>query len=174
MPSFVYFGIILLALGGAGSVYYKSTQATIMELTEYNATLTAQVEQIAEVNEKNIATIANMQANFEKQRQQFDELQESFTEIQSQKNDLQKRLGKHDLGALAVAKPGLVGRVINGATAKANRCFELETGAELTDNERNAKNAKAFNSECPWIYDDLVSRGLLGTESSGTATTSDN
>ena len=72
MPSFVYFGIILLALGGAGSVYYKSTQATIMELTEYNATLTAQVEQIAEVNENNIATIANMQANFEKQRQQFD------------------------------------------------------------------------------------------------------
>ena len=161
-------------MGGAGSVYYKSTQATIMELTEYNATLTTQVNQITQINEKNLATIADMQANFERQRQQFDELQESFTEIQAQKDDLQKRLGKHDLGALAVAKPGLVSRVVNGATAKANRCVELETGAELTDNERSAKNAKAFNSECPWIYDDLVSRGLLDTESSGTPTTSDN
>jgi len=174
MPSFVYFGIILIALGGAGSVYYKSTQATIMELTQYNATLTAQVDQIAEVNEKNLATIADMQANFERQRQQYDELQQSFTQIRNQKNELQQRLGSHDIGALAVAKPGLVGRVINGATAKVNRCFELETGAELTDNEREAKNAKAFNSECPWVYDDLVSRGLLSTEPSGaTATNSD-
>ena len=174
MPSFVYFGIILIALGGAGSVYYKSTQATIMELTQYNATLTAQVDQIAEVNEKNLATIASMQENFERQRQQYDALQQSFTEIRNQKNELQQRLGSHDLGALAVAKPGLVGRVVNNASKKTFRCFELESGAEITDNERNAKNATSFNSECPWIYDDLVSRGLLSTESSGTATTSDN
>ncbi len=161
-----------MALGGAGSLYYKSTQATIMELTEYNATLTTQVDQIAEVNEKNLATIAEMQANFERQRQQYDELQQSFTKIREQKSQLQRRLGRHDIGALAVARPNSVERIINGASRKAFRCFELESGAELTDNERNATNGKAFNSECPWIYDDLVSRGLLDTESSGTPTTS--
>jgi|TARA_B110000503_G_scaffold119989_1_gene182257 chromosome segregation ATPase len=157
-----------MVLGGAGSLYYKSTQATIMELTQYNATLTSQVDQIAQVNEKNLATIADMQANFERQRQQYDELQQSFTVIRNQKNELQQRLGSHDLGALAVAKPALVERVVNRASAKAFRCFELETGAELTDNERNATNAQTFNSECPWIYDDLVSRGMLSTEPSGT------
>lgn len=161
-----------MVMGGAGSVYYKSTQATISELTQYNATLTAQVDQIAQVNEKNLATIADMQENFERQRQQYDELQQSFTEIRSQKNELQRRLGRHDIGALAVARPDSVERIVNGASRKAFRCFELESGAELTDNERNANNAKAFNSECPWIYDDLVSRGLLSTESSGTPTTS--
>lgn len=174
MPSFLYMGIIIMAMGGGGAVYYKSTQAKIVELVQYNATLTAQVDQIAQVNEKNLATIADMQANFERQREQYDELQKSFSEINSQKNQLQKRLGDHDLGALANAKPGLVERIVNGASKKAFRCFELESGAELTDNERKAKNAKAFNSECPWVYDDLIASGVLIEADSGTTAQSNN
>ena len=174
MPSFLYFGIIIMAMGGGGAIYYKSTQAKIVELVQYNATLTAQVDQIAQVNEKNLATIADMQANFERQREQFDTLQKDFASIQDQKNELQSRLGKHDLGALAANKPALVSRVINGASKKTFRCFELESGAELTDNERNAKNAKAFNSECPWVYDDLIASGVLIEADSGTTAQSNN
>jgi len=66
-------------------------------------------------------------------------------------------LGRHDLGNLAENKPGLVEKVVTKASAKANRCFELLSGAELTDKEKEAKNGKAFNSECPWLFDYLIS-----------------
>ena len=167
MPSFIYVGMILMVVAGGGALYYKSTQATIMELTAYNAQLTANVEQIEQANQKNIDTIARMEANFETQRENFQQLQQIYSLIREQKNQLQDRLGRHDIGALAAAKPALVERVINTASNKAFRCFELESGAPLTDNERSAKNGKAFNSECPWIYDDLITRGVL-VESSTT------
>lgn len=168
MPSFIYVGMILMVVAGGGAWYYKSTQATIMELTSYNATLTANVDKLEEVNQKNVDTIAKMEENFQRQREQYDQLQASFNEIRSQNNQLRDRLGKHDIGALAEAKPALVQRVINTASAKAFRCFELESGAPLTEKERSAENAKAFNSECPWIYDDLIANGVLVQSSTTT------
>lgn len=161
MPQFVYFGIILIALGGGAAFYYKSTQAKIETLTSYNATLTANVNQLEEVNKTNTDTIAKIQANFERQKKQYDQAQESFSVIRSQNNELREKLGKHDLGVLAAAKPGLVERIINAATERVFRCFELESGAPLVEKERTAKDAKAFNSACPWIYDDLVASGVL-------------
>ena len=172
MPSFMYTGLIILVMGGVGAWYYDVTQTKIETLTAYNATLTANVDKLEEVNLKNIDTIAKMESNFERQREQYTQLQESFSKIRSQNNQLKDRLGKHDLGALAAAKPGLVERVVNNASAKVNRCFEIVSGALLTEKERNAKNGKAFNSECPWLYDDLIANGVL-IDSSG-ATSEDN
>lgn len=172
MPSFIYFGIVILAMGGAGAWYYDTTQAKIETLTAYNAQLTANVEQMEAVNEKNIETIARMEADFKRQAEQFQEVQQDLAKIREQNNELKNRLGKHDIGALAEAKPALVERVINGASKKAFRCFELESGSPLTEKERSATNGKAFNSECPWIYDDLIASGVL-VDSSG-ATGEDN
>ena len=174
MPSFIYVGMILMVVAGGVGVYYKNTQATIMELTSYNATLTAQVDQIQAVNEKNIETINNLQANYQKSQEDMAALQEDFANIRRQNNELRDRLGKHELDALAAAKPVLVERIVNNASAKAMRCFELESGAPLTDAEKEAKNAQAFNSECPWIYDDLVASGVLVQADSGTTTESSN
>lgn len=158
-----------MVVAGGGAWYYKSTQATIMELTSYNATLTANVDTLEEVNQSNIDTIARMEADFERQREQFAEAQKSFEVIREQNTQLKSRLGKHDLGALASAKPALVQRVVNTASDKVNRCFEILSNAPLTDKERSAKNGKAFNSECPWIYDDLLASGVLVESSTTTS-----
>jgi hypothetical protein len=87
---------------------------------------------------------------------------------------LRDRLGKHELDVLAAAKPGLVEKILNSAAEKAMRCFELESGSVLTDKEKEAKNARAFNSECPWIYDRLVASGMLTPSASGTTTEDNN
>jgi len=168
----IYFFIVLLGLGGGVVWYYKSTQATIMELTQYNAELTATIDEIEGINEQNIENIERLRADNERQREQFISVQALINNIRQQNAELRDRLGEHDIGALAAAKPGLVERVINNASSKAMRCFELESGAPLTEQERSAKNAKAFNSECPWIYDDLVARGLLIVPSDTTADSS--
>ena len=161
MPSFIYLGIIILAMGGAGAWYYDTTQTKIETLTQYNAQLEANVEQMEAVNQKNIDTIARMESDIKRQAEQFQEVQQNLAQIRAQNNELKTRLGKHDIGALAEAKPALVERVVNTASAKAFRCFELESGAPLTETERSATNGKAFNSECPWIYDDLIASGVL-------------
>lgn len=161
MPSFVYLGIIILAMGGAGAWYYDTTQTKIETLTQYNAQLEANVEQMEAVNQKNIDTIARMESDIKRQAEQFQEVQQNLAQIREQNNELKNRLGKHDIGALAAAKPKLVERVINTASEKAFRCFELESGAPLTEKERSATDGKAFNSECPWIYDDLIANGVL-------------
>ena len=174
MPSFVYVGLILLAVAGGGAWYYKATQAQIMELTSYNATLTANVEKMEEVNQQNVEALNNLQASYEKSQKDYEQLQNNFNQIRNQNNQLRDRLGKHDLGALAAAKPALVERVVNNASTKVMRCFELESGAFLNDNERSAANAQAFNSECPWLYDDYLARGMLDIQPSGTASEDSN
>jgi|TARA_B110000967_G_scaffold208315_1_gene260097 FtsZ-binding cell division protein ZapB len=161
--------MLILALGGAGAWYYNTTQNKIETLTSYNATLTANVDRLEEVNKKNIVTIERMQADFERSREQQKKLQADFANIRQQNNQLKSRLGKHDIGALAAAKPALVERVVNAATKKVNRCFELLSDAPLTEKERSAKNGKAFNSECPWIYDDLIASGVLVNSSGSTS-----
>jgi uncharacterized protein YoxC len=168
MPSFIYLGIIVAVMGGGVAWYYKSTQETIMELTSYNATLTSQVDQIQQVNARNLETINNLQADYQRSQENVAALQEDFRNIRRQNNELRDRLGKHELDALAAAKPVLVERIVNNASSKAMRCFELESGAPLTDTEKEAANARSFNSECPWIYDDLVARGVLVPTTSGT------
>lgn len=169
MPPFVYVGIILIALSGGVVAYYKSTQAKIETLTAYNAELTVNVNQLEEVNKTNVDAIARIQADFERKRKEYDSAQESFNEIRGQNSQLKEKLGKHDLGVLAAAKPGLVEKIINTATEKVFRCFELESGAPLTENERTAKDAKSFNSSCPGVYDDLVARGVLVNPASTTS-----
>lgn len=159
-----------MVVAGGAALYVKNTRATIMELTSYNATLTAQVDQMDQINKRNIETINNLQASYQQAQENFAELQNNFTAIRRQNNELRDRLGKHELDTLAASKPVLVERIVNTASAKAMRCFELESGAPLTDAEKEATNAKAFNSECPWVYDDLVARGVLVQTDSGTTT----
>lgn len=139
-------------LGGGAYYYYTTTQNRIEALVENNATLEANVQTLQNANETNLNTIDQLQENYAEAQENYSKLQGRFQDIRSQNNELRERLGKHDLGALAEAKPELVERIINNASKEALRCFELLSGAPLTQNERNAKNARQFNSECPWLW----------------------
>lgn len=146
--SLMFIGIIGV-MSGIGYWYYTDTQERMAILQENNAQLNIAVE----VNEQ---TIDALQADYAKIQATNEELNKEFAQIRRQNAVLSDKLSKHDLGVLGSNKPGLVERVINNASKKAGRCFELLSGAELTDGEQNAKTAKAFNSECPWLFDTLV------------------
>ena len=153
-------GILLIVIGvmGAGGYwYYNDTQARLSILTANNAKLEIAVQ----LNEDTIKTMA---ANFAAANAQLTKVNEEFAVIRRQNQVLADKLARHDLGVLGAGKPGLVERVINKATEKVGRCFELLSGAPLTDSERNATNADAFNSECPWYYDTLVVPGRVFIE----------
>jgi len=130
--------------------YYNDTQERMAILNENNAKLETAVA-------TSEAAVESLQRDFENANKALNEVNEKFTNIRKQNKTLSNKLGRHDLGNLAENKPGLVEKVVTKASAKANRCFELLSGAELTEQEKGAKNGKAFNSECPWLFDYLIS-----------------
>ena len=152
MKVWIIIGILITLMSGAAYFYYSTTQNRIAGLIANNATLTANVQTITNANEQNVQTIEDLQTAYIKVQEDFSRVQSEFQIIRMQNTELRERLGRHELNALAAAKPKLVERTINNASDNAARCFELLSGAPLTENERNAKSEKQFNSECPWLW----------------------
>ena len=152
MKVWIIIGILITLMSGAAYFYYSTTQNRIAGLIANNATLTANVQTITNANEQNVQTIEDLQTAYMKVQEDFSRVQSEFQIIRMQNTELRERLGRHELNALAAAKPGLVQRTINNASDNAARCFELLSGAPLTENERNATSEKQFNSECPWLW----------------------
>jgi regulator of replication initiation timing len=142
-------------MSGAAYFYYSTTQSRIAALIANNATLTANVQTITAANAQNVQTIEDLQASYQRVQEDFSRVQSEFQIIRSQNNELRERLGRHELDALAAAKPVLVERTINNASVNAMRCFELLSGSPLNERERAATTERQFNSECPWLFLEL-------------------
>ena len=151
---FLFLIIAFSSMGFAGYKYYKDTQETIRILTENNAKLEIAVA----TNEE---TINSLQADYAAAQTQLTELNSAYTSIRRQNQELADKLQKIDLTAAALANPAGIQRAVNRGSENAGRCFELLSGSPLTDTEKEAKDGISFNKECPWLYDDFKSRGLL-------------
>ena len=146
--------IIIMAMGGLGYWYYKDTQSAIAVLTQNNAKL----ETAVQLNEE---TISSLQTDYARVNTELTNLNEQYQAIRRQNQLLADKLQKIDLESAAVTNPEAIERAVNSGTRNAGRCFELLSGAELNEKERTAENEIAFNKECPWLYNDYKSRGLL-------------
>ena len=151
--------MLLLGAGGIGYWYYNDTQERLAILTSNNAKLNTAVE----LNEQ---TISSLEQDYAKASGELATLNEQYTSIRRQNQQLADKLQEIDLTAAAIANAESIERAVNRGTLNAGRCFELLSGAELNEKERNAQNGIAFNKECPWFYDDYKSRGLLNETSS--------
>ena len=142
--------LLMFVMGGVFYWYYNDTQERLRILNANNAKLEVAI-QISE------DAVTSLQESYAKANEELTKVNSEFTAIRQQNRVLSDKLGRHDIGNLAENKPGLVERVINGASIKAGRCFELLSGAPLTDKEKEAENGKSFNSECPWLFDNYSS-----------------
>ena len=141
--------LISFVMAGAFYWYYNDTQERMAILNENNAKLEVAIQ-------TSEAAVEQLQVDFQRASEELNKVNTEFADIRRQNRTLSDKLGRHDLGNLAENKPGLVERIITGASKKAGRCFELLSGAELTDTEKEAKNGESFNSECPWLFDRYV------------------
>lgn len=146
--------LIMLAMGGIGYWYYNDTQARMAILQENNAKLEIAVA----TNEE---ALESLQADYASAQNEIASLNDAYTAIRRQNQRLADKLQEIDLTAAAIANAEGIEKAVNRGTVNVGRCFELLSGAELTEKERTAKNDIAFNKECPWLYDDFKSRGLL-------------
>lgn len=143
-------GVIMLAISAGFYWYYQDSQEKIQILSENNAKL----ENAVDMNKQ---TIQTLQKNYEQSRKELRKVNENFANIRRQNSVLADKMEEHDLGVLGNAKPGLVSNIVNSASNDANRCFEILSGAELTEEERNADTPEKANSECPWLFESRIS-----------------
>ena len=146
--------LVMCIMGGIGYWYYNDTQARMAILQENNAKLEIAVA----TNEE---ALESLQADYASAQNEIASLNDAYTAIRRQNQELADKLEKVDLTAAAIANAEGIERAVNRGTENAGRCFELLSGAELNEKERTAENDIAFNKECPWLYDDYKSRGLL-------------
>ena len=124
--------------------YYQDSQKRIMALMENQAKL-----EVAVATQE--ATIKQQQEDMRKQAETLKVVNEEFAKAQAEKDRLAEKLSRHEIGKLAEKKPGLIEEKINRGTDNAGRCFEILSGAPLTDAEKNATKKSEINGECPSI-----------------------
>ena len=152
MKTWLFVILLMSVLVGGVGYYYNTTQARLEAYVEETSNLKANNQTLLDTNQANLNTITELTKTVDEIRENFNQVQSDFQSIREQNNELKERLGRHELGALASARPQLVERTINNASENALRCFELLSGAPLTESEKNATNARQFNSECPFLW----------------------
>ena len=155
--------IVVGTIGGAGYVAYN----TYVDMQNKIITLSSQNAELKSATAQQEEAVASLLKDIEKANKELNRVNEAFAEIRQQNNMLANKLGDLDLGVLAERDPEDIEFKVNRGTDNAGRCFELLSGDELNEDEKGAQNAKDFNRECPWLYDDYKSRGMLndGTDS---------
>ena len=145
--------VILLGGGGFGAWTY------MQKLQADNQVLQINQEVLKENELKLNNAIAEQQAVIAAKAKQAEDIQTAnaalrteTSRLNSEKDNLAKKLGKHELDILAQNKPGLVTRVINRASDNVMRCFEVLTGSPLTHDELQADKPSLYNRECPTIH----------------------
>ena len=137
----IILALVLLAGAGGGYLY-------VTKLQKDNAILkTNQVKLETAVAESN-QVIEQQTKDLKQIRSTLKEIEEVNAKLQADRDALNKRLGKHDIGNLAENKPGLVEKIINKASDSAARCVEIASGSPLTEEELNGTP----NRECPSFW----------------------
>lgn len=143
---------IVAAIGTAGGLAYRFVDKLQTEnklLAADNATLNANVIKLGEAIETQKETLEAIQADNRLKDTVLQDVLDDFELERNRTAALEERLSEHDLGYLAANKPGLVENVINNAADNINRCFEIASGASLTQAEINATKPSQINTECP-------------------------
>jgi len=139
----IILALVLLAGAGGGYLY-------VTKLQKDNAILkTNQVKLETAVAESN-QVIEQQTKDLKKIRSTLKEIDEQNAKLKADRDALNNRLGKHDIGNLAESKPGLVEKIINKASDSAARCVEIASGSPLTEEELNGTP----NRECPSFWPD--------------------
>ena len=135
--------LILIILASAGGGYWY-----VQKLQKDNAILKSNQVKLETAVAESSQVIEQQSKDLKKIRSTLKEVEELNDRLQSDKDSLNKRLGKHDIGNLAENKPGLVEKIINKASDSAARCVEIASGSPLTEEELNG----APNRECPSFW----------------------
>jgi D-ribose pyranose/furanose isomerase RbsD len=123
---------------------YTNTKNYVQKITTENATLSTKLKQ-------NEATLQNVITQQERLTNQFEVMSSSFNRIRNENIELSRRI-RRSLSTTNTSNIIKTEETINTITKNMNRCFEILSGSNLTEEERNATSPEEFNSECPFLF----------------------
>jgi hypothetical protein len=144
MIQLIKYGVIAAILSG---IIYSYNTAIIEhnETKNENTRLTELIIKQKELSESKDAHFEKIRVYNEtllalnkKQQKDIDFLNRKFTQSKNGKT--------RDIGKLSIKKTKLVNKIINRASDKANKCFELAMGAEIKKGEKNSECQELINS----------------------------
>ena len=112
-----------IGIGYAGYQYVINMQETI----KFQAALIATQESALKNTN---ATLDQLKADIVRQTELTGELNVKLKQAETYSKELRSKLIRHDLEALAIAKPGLIEKRMNDATKKVFDDLELITGSD--------------------------------------------
>ena len=141
----VMVGLLITGIAGAG-VY-------VIKLRSDNAILKANQVKLEEAVSSQKELIVKQQNDFKEILAANKKMNELVSNLKKDLDDLDNRFNKdgRDFGKIALEKTDAINRIINKGSDNASRCIEIASGAELTEEERNATKKSEINRECPGI-----------------------
>ena len=136
---------VLIISGIAGAGMY------VMKLRADNATLKANQIQLETAITEQTKVLEQQKADFTAILESNKKLNVLIQTFKKDLDELDKRFNKkkRDVGKLAIERTKSVERVINKGAINAQRCIELASGAEHTEEELKATLKSQINPECP-------------------------
>jgi len=153
-PKNIALPVAVIAIA-AGSLYVWNSQRTIRALRADVVQLEVSKAQLqsALVEQKNTIDFLQNQARLIER--EFRETENAFAQIRRDAEALKEELQASEVDKLSIESPSAAEISINTTNTNFDRCFELLSGAPLTEVEKEAKNGQELNPMCPWIFDDL-------------------
>ena len=138
-------GLIILAL--LGSVGY------VLKLQRDNSILKENAIKLESAVAEQKAVITKQKEDFKEILEANKKMNELVSALKKDLDNLDKRFnkGKRDVGKLAIERTKVLEKIINKGSVNAKRCVEIASGAEITEDERNATKKSEINPECPSI-----------------------
>jgi len=119
----ILLGVLLITTVGGSYFYINMQKAQIKQLqVELQTAINNQAVLESAIAQQN----AQMQEQLESQRQnqvRIAELSEANDFARQEVNQLRNTFARHDLNNLAIAKPGLIEKIVNKGTARVNQQF---------------------------------------------------
>ena len=119
----ILLGVLLITIVGGSYFYINMQKAQIKQLqVELQTAVNNQAVLESAIAQQN----AQMQEQLENQRQnqvRIAELSEANDFARQEVNQLRNTFARHDLNNLAIAKPGLIEKIVNRGTAKVHQQF---------------------------------------------------
>lgn len=121
------FGVLLLATAGGSYSYINMQKAQISQLKiEIQTAISNQVVLENTIKQQNV----QMQDQLETQKQNqihIADLSEAHNEARQEITKLRNTFARHDLNSLAIAKPGLIEKIVNRGTKRVNEALTVLT-----------------------------------------------
>ncbi len=137
------FGALAIAIVFAYT-YVKVLKSDLEVEKANNAKLVSSIELQHDLIEQQRIDFENFKVISAELQKVIDQQEASIRRLED-KFSVNSKGDSRDIGRLASAKPKLIQNIINNATKKVNRCFELATGAEVKEGEKNSECSELIN-----------------------------